>query len=202
MLPVFLLVASLVIETGLSESRCLGYDVLCTTADYQFRRYNESVLLGTNVSKNTENPKDLAMMYRFMRGDNSEGMNIQYNGQFLISLSWHRVLAIYMMLPEELWDNPPTPTNPRLFIIRFPMMDVFARNIHWKVLTDASDFNRTLTEQNAHVNNSTFFVHSCKGSSLVGSRFTYGMGTRSFLQLTAGQELWFVATGRFDCPTP
>ncbi|XP_062896288.1 uncharacterized protein LOC134342255 isoform X2 [Mobula hypostoma] len=66
MLPVFLLVASLVIETGLSERRCLGYDVLCTTADYQFRRYNETVWLGTHVSNDMEAPNDLLRLYRYM----------------------------------------------------------------------------------------------------------------------------------------
>ncbi|XP_072892954.1 uncharacterized protein [Hemitrygon akajei] len=188
MLPVFLLVASLTSVEGLSKGRCLGYDVLCTTADYEFRRYKESVWVGINASKFHVAVVDMVPLHYYFSLENSEGMKIQLTGQLLVSLSGIRVLAIYLMLPEELWDNPPTPTNPRLFITRFPMMDVFARFIRGFLFTDAGDFNRTLTEQNVHVNNSNFFVYSCLGERV------------AFSSLLHGQEIWFVSTGGFDCP--
>ncbi|XP_072892554.1 uncharacterized protein [Hemitrygon akajei] len=190
MLPLFLLVVSLVSVEGLSEGHCLGYDVLCTTADYELRRYNESVFVGIHAREFPVAVADVVPLHHYFSLENSEGMEIQLTGQVLVSLSGFRVLAIHLMLPEELWDNPPTPTNPRLFITRFPMMDVFARFIRGFLFTDASDFNRTLTEQNAHVNNSNFFLYFCLGKSV------------AFRHLPHGQEIWFVSTGGFDCPAP
>ncbi|XP_059816243.1 uncharacterized protein LOC132387939 [Hypanus sabinus] len=70
---------------------------------------------------------------------------------------------MYLLVPEELWENPPTPTSPQAFITRFPTMDVLSRRIRWNAMTQANDFNRTLTEQNAKFNNSFFFVSFCKG---------------------------------------
>ncbi|XP_072893489.1 uncharacterized protein [Hemitrygon akajei] len=163
MLPVFLLVASLASVEGLSKDRCLGYDVLCTTADYQVRRYNDSVWVGIHGSYVHKIATDSAPLYRYLTGRNLEEMWIPYTGQVLVSLTGFRVLAIYILLPEELRDNPPTATDTRLFITPFPMMDVIARMILLYAMTDASDFNRTLTEQNVPVNNSNFFVYSCFG---------------------------------------
>ncbi|XP_072894450.1 uncharacterized protein [Hemitrygon akajei] len=183
MLPVFLLVASLTSVEGLSKGRCLGYDVLCTTADYEFRRYKESVWVGINASKFHVAVVDMVPLHYYFSLENSEGMKIQLTGQLLVSLSGIRVLAIYLMLPEELWDNPPTPTNPRLFVTRFPMMDVFARFIRGFLFTDAGDFNRTLTEQNVHVNNSNFFVYSCLGERVAFSSLLHG-----FLRNTTGHR--------------
>ncbi|XP_072894378.1 uncharacterized protein [Hemitrygon akajei] len=190
MLPVFLLVASLASVEGLSKDHCLGYDVLCTTADYEFRRYNESVWVGMYVSRVSFHKSAPAPLYHYFKQRNSEGMEIQLAGQVLVSFTGHGEPAVYFMLPQELWDNPPTATNPRVFITRLPMMDVFARNIHLFHFSDGADFNRTLTAQNVPVNNSNFFVHSCLRESV------------AFHRLSQGQEIWFVATGGFDCPAP
>ncbi|XP_072894189.1 uncharacterized protein [Hemitrygon akajei] len=202
MLPVFLLVASLASVEGLSKDHCLGYDVLCTTADYEFRRYNESVWVGMHVNQVIVHSTDIAPLYHmisfsrtfplslndYFKQQNSEGMEIQLTGQVLISFTGRRMLAVYFMLPEELWDNPPTATDPRMFITPFPMMDVFARKIRRFRFSDVGDFNRTLTEQNVPVNNSNFFVYACLGKSV------------EFRRLSQGQEIWFVSTGGFDCP--
>ncbi|XP_072894727.1 uncharacterized protein [Hemitrygon akajei] len=190
MLPVFLLVASLASVEGLSKDPCLGYDVLCTTADYQFRRYNDSVWVGIHGSSVHNVKTDIAPLYLYLAGRNLEEMWIPYTGQFLVSLTGYRVLAIYNLLPEELWDNPPTATDTRVFVTRLPMMDVFARKIRWLLFSDVGDFNRTLTVQNVHVNNSNFFVYSCMRDS------------RVLQSLSQGQEIWFVSTGGFDCPAP
>ncbi|XP_072893889.1 uncharacterized protein [Hemitrygon akajei] len=190
MLPVFLLVASLASVEGLSKDHCLGYDVLCTTADYQFRRYNESVWVGMHVSWVIFRRSVTAPLYLYFKQQNSEGMEIQLTGQALISFTGQGGSAIYFMLPEELWDNPPTATDPGVFITHFPMMDVFARIILRDVMIDAPDFNRTLTAQNVHVNNSNFFVYSC----IKESRWFHG-----FFE---SDEIWFVSTGGFDCPAP
>ncbi|XP_072894548.1 uncharacterized protein [Hemitrygon akajei] len=170
MLPVFLLVASPVSVEGLSKDHCLGYDALCTTADYEVRRYKDSVWVGIHGSYTHNLRTDSAPLHLYLAGRNLEEMKIQYTGQELVSLTGRRVLAIYMMLPEELWDNPPTATNTEVFITRFPVMDVFARIIRGFVITDADDFNHTLSEQNTPVNNSNFFVYSCLGKSMESSR--------------------------------
>ncbi|XP_059819164.1 uncharacterized protein LOC132390574 isoform X1 [Hypanus sabinus] len=190
MLPEFLLVASLASMQGLSKDHCLGYDVLCTTADYEFRRYNESVWVGAYVSRDFFDRTDSYPLYHYFKWQNSEEMEIQLTGQVLLSFTGHGPSAVYLMLPEELWDNPPTATDPRVFVTRLPMMDVFARKIRPLRVSDVGDFNRTLTEQNVPVNNSNFFLYSCFKKSV------------AFLGLLQGQEIWFVATGGFDCPAP
>ncbi|XP_059819167.1 uncharacterized protein LOC132390574 isoform X3 [Hypanus sabinus] len=129
MLPEFLLVASLASMQGLSKDHCLGYDVLCTTADYEFRRYNESVWVGAYVSRDFFDRTDSYPLYHYFKWQNSEEMEIQLTGQVLLSFTGHGPSAVYLMLPEELWDNPPTATDPRVFVTRLPMMDVFARKI-------------------------------------------------------------------------
>ncbi|XP_072893522.1 uncharacterized protein [Hemitrygon akajei] len=165
MLPVYLLIASLVIGADSSESHCLGSDVLCTTADYQLRRYKESVWVGTHVDVSISPKVDTFMqpLISYTRGENSAGLWIQSNGQSLISFTGDGEITMYLLVPEELWENPPTPTSPQTFITRFPSMDVFSRRIRWNPMTQANDFNRTLTEQNAKFNNSFFFVSFCKG---------------------------------------
>ncbi|XP_062896036.1 uncharacterized protein LOC134342030 isoform X2 [Mobula hypostoma] len=167
MLPVFLVVASLVIEADLSESHCLGSDVLCTTADYQLRRYNESVWVGTHVDINNRPTVDtfIQPLNRYLSGENSAGLRIKSTGHFLISFAGDGEITMYLMVPEELWENPPTPTSPETFITRFPTMDVFARRIRGTIRTQANDLNHTLTEQNAKFNKSFFFVSLCIGYS-------------------------------------
>ncbi|XP_072893662.1 uncharacterized protein [Hemitrygon akajei] len=166
MLPVYLLIASLVIGADSSESHCLGSDVLCTTADYQLRRYKESVWVGTHVDVSISPKVDtfMQLLISYTRGGNSAGLRIQSNGQFLISFTGDGEITMYLLVPEELWENPPTPTSPQAFITRFPTMDVFSRRIRWNAMTLANDFNRTLTEQNAKFNNSFFFVSFCTGN--------------------------------------
>ncbi|XP_062898097.1 uncharacterized protein LOC134343341 [Mobula hypostoma] len=165
MVPVFLLVASLVIGADLSESHCLRSDILCSMADYQVRRYKDSVWVGTHVHVSIS-PKVndfMQLLIRYTRGENSAGLLIQSNGQFLISFTGDGEIAMYLLLPEELWENPPTPTSPQTFITRFRTMDVFSRRIQWDAMSQAKDFNRTLIEQNVKFNNSFFFVSFCKG---------------------------------------
>ncbi|XP_059814379.1 uncharacterized protein LOC132386096 [Hypanus sabinus] len=171
MLPVYLLIASLVTGADLTESPCLLSDVLCTTADYQLRRYKESVWVGTHVDVSISPKVDTSMqrLLSYTRGGNSEELWIQSNGQFLISFTGDGEITMYLLVPEELWENPPTPTSPQAFITRFPTMDVLSRRIRWNAMTQANDFNRTLTEQNAKFNNSFFFVSFCKGSDGFGS---------------------------------
>ncbi|XP_072892953.1 uncharacterized protein [Hemitrygon akajei] len=165
MLPVYLLIASLVIGADSSESHCLGSDVLCTTADYQLRRYKESVWVGTHVDVSISPKVDtfMQLLISYTRGENSAGLWIKSNGQFLISFTGDAEMTMYLLVPEELWGNPPTPTSPQAFITRFPTMDVLSWRIRWNAMTQANDFNRTLTEQNAKFNNSFFFVSFCKG---------------------------------------
>ncbi|XP_059818108.1 uncharacterized protein LOC132389620 isoform X2 [Hypanus sabinus] len=167
MLPVYLLIASLVTGADLTESPCLLSDVLCTTADYQLRRYKESVWVGTHVDVSISPKVDTSMqrLLSYTRGGNSAELWIQSNGQFLISFTGDGEITMYLLVPEELWENPPTPTSPQAFITRFPTMDVLSRRIRWNAMTQANDFNRTLTEQNAKFNNSFFFVSFCKGRS-------------------------------------
>ncbi|XP_059814828.1 uncharacterized protein LOC132386567 isoform X2 [Hypanus sabinus] len=190
MLPEFLLVALLASVEGLSKDHCLGYDVLCSTADYEFRHYNESVWVGLHVSLVFIHRSYVGLLYDYFKQRNSEGMEIQVTGQRLVSFAGHGAPAVYFMLPEELWDNPPTATDPRVFVTRLPMMDVFARKIRLLRVSDVGDFNRTLTEQNVPVNNSNFFLYSCMRYS------------RMFQDLSEGQELWLVTTGGFHCPAP
>ncbi|XP_072894131.1 uncharacterized protein [Hemitrygon akajei] len=165
MLPVYLLIASLVIGADSSESHCLGSDVLRTTADYQLRRYKESVWVGTHVDVSISPKVDTFMqpLISYTRGENSAGLWIKSNGQFLISFTGDAEMTMYLLVPEELWGNPPTPTSPQAFITRFPSMDVLSWRILWNAMTQANDFNRTLTEQNAKFNNSFFFMSFCKG---------------------------------------
>ncbi|XP_072893677.1 uncharacterized protein [Hemitrygon akajei] len=188
MLPVLLLVASLVSVEGLSKGPCWRYDVLCTTADYQFRRYNESVWVGIHISQVFFHGAETIPLYRYFKQQNSEGMEIQWTGQVLVSFTEHGRAAIYFMLPQELWDNPPTATDPRVFVTRLPKMDVFARKSRLFRFSDVGDFNRTLTAQNVHVNNSYFFVYSFFKKSV------------EFGHLSQGDEIWFVSTGGFYCP--
>ncbi|XP_072893900.1 uncharacterized protein [Hemitrygon akajei] len=180
MLPVYLLIASLVIGADSSESHCLGSDVLCTTADYQLRRYKESVWVGTHVDVSISPKVDtfMQLLISYTRGENSAGLRIQSNGQFLISFTGDGEITMYLLVPEELWENPPTPTSPQAFITRFPTMDVLSRRIRWNAMTQANDFNRTLTEQNAKFNNSFFFMSFCKGKvrrSIHGHEMDFAM---------------------------
>ncbi|XP_059818371.1 uncharacterized protein LOC132389825 isoform X2 [Hypanus sabinus] len=169
MVPVlFLLVSSLVIEGSQSQSCSLRSDVLCTTADYQIRSVRESVWVGTRVNAwSTVFRRKVyrKLLYRYTRGANSAGVRIQSTGQFLTSVTTDGEATMYLMLPKQLWENPPTPTHPEVFITRFPRMDVFARKIRRNVTIWANDFNRTLTEQNAHFNKSIFFIVACTGNS-------------------------------------
>ncbi|XP_059799737.1 uncharacterized protein LOC132377478 [Hypanus sabinus] len=188
MLPVFLLVASLASVEGFSKDHCLGYDVLCTTADYEIRHYNESVWVGIHFRLGFDLRPYVVPLHYYLKQQNSEGMEIQLTGQFLISFTGHGASAVYYMLPEELWDNPPTATDPRVFVTRLPMMDVFAMKSHWFHFSDLVDYKRKITAQKVHVNNSNFFLYSCLRDSVVIPTWI------------TGQEIWFVATGGFDCP--
>ncbi|XP_072132571.1 uncharacterized protein [Mobula birostris] len=163
MLSLFLLVAALVIEEGLGDSRCLDSDVLCTTADYQIRRYKESVWVGTHVDASISRVVDTFMhiLIDYTVRGNSAGYLMHGNGLFLLSLTRDGNITMYLMLPEEHWENPPTPTNPQAFITRLPTMDVFVKKIRRDFLNRANYFNRTLTEQKANFNNSFFFVAFC-----------------------------------------
>ncbi|XP_062892811.1 uncharacterized protein LOC134339944 isoform X2 [Mobula hypostoma] len=189
MLPMFLLFYSLVVQADLTESHCLGYDVLHTTANYQLRRYNESVWVGTHEDFSFTHRVETyrRLLRRYTNGENSAGLRTRSSDQFLTSFTRDRGIAMYLMLTEEVWDNPATPTNPRAFIKRFPGMDVFAKRIHRDLTTEASDFNRTLTEQNAKFNNSFFFVSSCLRHHHIAHK-------------AGGKEIWFVATGGLDFP--
>ncbi|XP_062896233.1 uncharacterized protein LOC134342187 [Mobula hypostoma] len=218
MLSLFLLVAALVIEEGLGDRHCLDSDVLCTTADYQIRRYKESVWVGTHVDASISRRIDTFMyiLIEYTAWGNSAGYLIHSNGQFLLSFTRDGNITIYLMLPEEHSENPPTPTNPQAFITRFPTMDVFVRRIRRMVLIQANNFNLTLTEQKANFNNSYFFVPFCNGGEegafsesqeafgyrnlFWGRQVSIGGVSYDFSTKQSGEEVWFVATGRADCP--
>ncbi|XP_055486569.1 uncharacterized protein LOC129693843 isoform X5 [Leucoraja erinacea] len=148
-----------------ASPQCLEFDILCKADDFEVRRYNESVWVGTQV--NGSNRRALIEARRTLRkyttGSNVEGAWIGRTGQLLTSVAENGERNLFMLLPTEEQNNPRTPTDPQVFIRRFPSMEVFVRNLGFgNAELESSLFNQTLTDEGAQFNDTTFFVSFCR----------------------------------------
>ncbi|XP_071948050.1 uncharacterized protein [Antedon mediterranea] len=106
------------------------YSVMCSTEDYEVRRYNASVWMSTSVidfSRQTAGSRAFRRLYQYITGANREGVQIPMTIPVITrteaTCSPFKLFKNYtysFYLPVEFWDNTPTPTNEKVFMERFP----------------------------------------------------------------------------------
>ncbi|XP_078064915.1 uncharacterized protein LOC144491110, partial [Mustelus asterias] len=112
-----LLTASLAVQGALGHRQgpsvfqqprvCLGFDILCNVTDYEARSYNQTVWVA--VRKEPIFGFNRRSLFQYVRGANSQAMNVKMTAQFLLSRDADGPLVLYWLLPADLQANPPQP---------------------------------------------------------------------------------------------
>ncbi|XP_069380793.1 heme-binding protein 2-like [Paralichthys olivaceus] len=124
---------------------CALFDLICQTEDFEVRHY-ESV---TNVvTDETAFSIDIALVNGFKRlekyfnGANENGAKIDMIEQIGILVPHGNTLEttynVFMALPAEYQETPPTPTGEHVYIINAPEVDVYVQGYDG-LINDKSD---------------------------------------------------------------
>ncbi|XP_066294048.1 uncharacterized protein [Branchiostoma lanceolatum] len=124
-------------KVGFCTLECPGYEVLCTTDDYEVRRYESSLWVSTVVtdfSYVTGTTRAFWRLFNYITGENEEGITMEMTQPVLVTIpkdkdGWFfRDYVVSFMIPRVHWDNPPLPTDSALDIERRPEEVVFVQS--------------------------------------------------------------------------
>ncbi|XP_067829767.1 uncharacterized protein [Heptranchias perlo] len=153
---------------------CLKFDVLCNGSDYQVRHYNESAWVGIHLSdhKRSSWKWGVKQLLLYTQGVNEEDVKFDTTAQFLTAYNETEVRQanLYLLLPAQYQANPPTPSNPSLFNIRFSSLNMYVRSFNGnprKCLKQTRALEKSLTRDEITYDDSIHYVAFCKRSSSI-----------------------------------
>uniref|UniRef100_A0A3B3SFB1 Heme-binding protein 1 n=1 Tax=Paramormyrops kingsleyae TaxID=1676925 RepID=A0A3B3SFB1_9TELE len=185
-----------------SESKeCLLFDLVCRTADYEVRHYDPVKWVSTDAEAyfmGVGAAMAFRRLFKYISGANEDGVKMDMTAPVLVKIPEDRKMwepAIYtlsFLLPSEYQDNPPNPTNEKLYFTDMPDMKVYVRSYGGWMLSLTSKLHshiliRALDRAHAPYNTS----------------FHYSLSYDSPMKLlNRHNEVWYVAEGEPVCTVP
>ncbi|XP_067403065.1 heme-binding protein 2-like [Emydura macquarii macquarii] len=124
-------------------TECFTFDLICNSSDYQARLYPPSAWASTRVNDSYTAAKVTSFwrLFRYIQGRNQLGVKIPMTAPVLTRVEEAagetQEYTISFLLPAAWRGDPPEPTEPAVFIERFPALPIYVRSFGgW--LTDAN----------------------------------------------------------------
>ncbi|KAL3996818.1 wingless-type MMTV integration site family, member 4 [Sarotherodon galilaeus] len=185
-----------------TESKeCLEYELICKTDEYEVRHYSPTRWVSTDAEAyfmGVGAAMAFRRLFQYITGSNEGGVQMEMTAPVLVKIPEKTKMwepAIYTLnfpLPSAYQDNPPAPTNDKLYFTEMPEMDVYVRSYGGWMLSVTSRLHaHLLTKELTRVQAS--YNHS----------YHYGVGYDSPLKLlNRHNEVWYVAEGEPVCSDP
>lgn len=185
-----------------TESReCLQYQLICQTDEYEVRHYSPTLWVSTDAEAyfmGVGAAMAFRRLFQYITGENEGGYQIDMTAPVLVKIPEETTMwepAIYTLsfpLPQAYQQNPPQPTNDKLYFTEMPDMDVYVRSYGGWMLSVTSRLQ-------AH--------QLTKELDRVGAKYNcthhYGVGYDSPLKLlNRHNEVWYVCEGKPVCTDP
>ncbi|KAJ0033116.1 hypothetical protein NQD34_000223 [Periophthalmus magnuspinnatus] len=185
-----------------SESReCLQYELLCQTDEYEVRHYSPTLWVSTDAEAyfmGVGAAMAFRRLFQYITGANEGGYQMDMTAPVLVKIPEETTMwepAIYTLsfpLPQAYQEQPPQPTNDKLYFTEMPDMDVYVRSYGGWMLSVTSRLQaHQLTKELDRVRASYNHSHH------------YGVGYDSPLKLlNRHNEVWYVSEGKPVCSDP
>uniref|UniRef100_A0A8C6T5E8 Heme-binding protein 1 n=1 Tax=Neogobius melanostomus TaxID=47308 RepID=A0A8C6T5E8_9GOBI len=172
-----------------SESReCLQYQLLCRTDEYEVRHYSPTLWVSTDAEAyfmGVGAAMAFRRLFQYITGENEGGYQIDMTAPVLVKIPEETTMwepAIYTLsfpLPQAFQENPPQPTNDKLYFTKMPDMDVYVRSYGGWMLSVTSRLQaHQLTKELDRV------------------------GANPLKLLNRHNEVWYVCEGKPVCTDP
>ncbi|XP_069380988.1 heme-binding protein 2-like [Paralichthys olivaceus] len=151
-----LLVLTAEARVGYSESdlcydteQCLHFDLICQTEDFEVRHIESLNWASTHemeYSFDTAVKNGFKRIQKYINGANQNGTKMDIVTPVVVRVH-HRnsgeigVYIVHVLLPAEYQENPPTPTDENVYILKSPDMKVYVRG--YDELLSAKSDNET-----------------------------------------------------------
>ncbi|KAM3622677.1 uncharacterized protein V6R79_001809 [Siganus canaliculatus] len=185
-----------------TESKeCLEYELVCKTDEYEVRHYSPTRWVSTDAEAyfmGVGAAMAFRRLFQYITGANDRGIQMEMIAPVLVKIPEETKMwepAVYTLnfpLPAAYQDNPPAPTNDKLYFTEMPDMNVYVRSYGGWMLSVTSRLTaHLLTKELERVRAS--YNHS----------YHYGVGYDSPLKLlNRHNEVWYVAEGPIICTDP
>ncbi|KAI9545596.1 hypothetical protein NQZ68_035477, partial [Dissostichus eleginoides] len=186
-----------------TESKeCLEYQLVCKTDDMRcVRHYSPTRWVSTDAEAyfmGVGAAMAFRRLFQFITGANVGGVQMEMTAPVLVKIPedtrmWEpAVYTLSFPLPAAYQEEPPVPTNDKLYFTEMPEMDVYVRGYGGWMLSVTSRLHaHLLTKELGRV-----------GASYNRS-YHYGVGYDSPLKLlNRHNEVWYVSEGDVVCSDP
>ncbi|KAL4659170.1 heme-binding protein 2-like [Arapaima gigas] len=116
---------------------CLLFDLVCKTSNYEVRHYSPTKWVSTNEESYffvTATTKAFQRLFKYITGDNEDGVKIQMTAPVLINMQEDRKMlqasnyTLSFLLPSAYQKSAPAPTDPKVYFTDMPDMNVYVRS--------------------------------------------------------------------------
>ncbi|XP_035685208.1 uncharacterized protein LOC118421814 [Branchiostoma floridae] len=113
------------------EKECPPFETLCSTGDYEVRRYASSMWVSTTEHSDSFSFGQLRAAERlvnYIEGENSKGMKMPLTVPFVTQLSMSGdAVTVATLVPKNLHADPPTPQHPKVVLDVLPETVLYVR---------------------------------------------------------------------------
>ncbi|XP_036398352.1 heme-binding protein 2-like [Megalops cyprinoides] len=179
---------------------CLQFDTICKTSGYEVRHYGPSKWVSTDAEAlfmEVGTTVAFRRLFNYITGANSDGAIIDMTAPVLVKIPAEKrlkptVYTLSFLLPSAYQENPPIPTNEKVYFTDMPDMTVYVRSYGGWMLSLTSRLHSHLLKKD---------LNSVQAS--YNSTFHYGAGYNSPRRLFhRHNEVWYVTEGAPVCATP
>ncbi|KAM9393654.1 heme-binding protein 2-like [Pholidichthys leucotaenia] len=176
---------------------CLLFDVICESAEYEVRHYNSVKWVSTNdtsISERVATVKSFYRLFQYISGKNELGVKIEMTTPVVVrvpkvSFFEHGTYTMSFLLPSEYQEDPPKPTNDKVYIHSTPDMKMYVKSYGGMMFPTAKRMSEKLVKA----------LDSSKATYKTG--YYYRVGYNSpFTFLERHNEVWTDVDGEPVCP--
>eukprot|EP00058_Branchiostoma_floridae_P010886 XP_002596374.1 hypothetical protein BRAFLDRAFT_121236 [Branchiostoma floridae] len=154
---------------------CAEFELLCSTPEYDVRRYKSALWVSTTMSDlslSQASARGRKRLHDYFRGANGKRLKMSYTAPMVTqtrvaSESPVREITVSVPLPERVAKNPPKPTDPRVVIDLVPEAIMYVKKFEGRSARvgfvadlEAKNFFKTLkaNDEPLHDNEGYYYV--------------------------------------------
>ncbi|XP_078605810.1 uncharacterized protein LOC144878751 isoform X1 [Branchiostoma floridae x Branchiostoma japonicum] len=161
--------------SAVCTGECAEFELLCSTPEYDVRRYKSAIWVSTTMSDlslSQASARGRKRLHHYFRGANGKRLKMSYTAPMVTqtrvaSESPVREITVSVPLPERVAKNPPKPTDPRVVIDLVPETIMYVKKFEGRSARvgfvadlEAKNFFKTLkaNDEPLHDNEGYYYV--------------------------------------------
>lgn len=178
---------------------CLLFDLVCEGDGYEVRHYDAAKWVSTEEQSyfmEVAISRAFKKLYKYITGENEAGAKINMTAPVLIKVKedvsiWDSsVYVLNFLLPSDFQANPPKPTDPSVYFIDTPDMNVYVKSYGGWMMSVVSKIKAQQLKTS---------LDKVQASYETG--YHYDVGYNSPMKiLNRHNEAWYIVKGEPVCP--